>query len=406
MRAADAFGHVLSRHLHMDAARPGAFRGMRLEEAAHLAENGVEPAGLAAMGGRDGVAMHRVGQPDDRCARLPHGAQQARQLALELVHAHPADEREPPRLVLGVQPVDEAQQVLGLGRRADLQPDRVADAAHELDMRAVQLAGAVADPEEMRRTGIGVAGRGIDARQRLLIGQQQRLVAGVEIRLADLRRGFGGHAAGAHEVQRLVDPRRQILVAGGQRAALDEAEVPAMDAVQIGIAAGREGAQQVERARRLEIAGLHPRGVRHPGFGREGRAVDDVAAIARERVLADGLGLGAARLGELARHAAHLHHRHAAAVGQHHRHLQQHAEGVADDVGGKIVEALGAVAALQHEGAALGDAGEGGLQPPRLAGKNQRRVAAQPALDRGELRGVRIGGHLPHRPGAPAIGAP
>jgi hypothetical protein len=36
--------------------------------------------------------------------------------------------------------------------------------------------------------------------------------------------------------------------------------------------------------------------------------------------------------------------------GQHHRHLQQHAEGVADVVGDGIGEALGAVAALQQEG--------------------------------------------------------
>ena len=305
-----------------------------------------------------------------------------------------------------VQPVDEAQQVLGFGRGTDLEADGVADAPHELDMRAVQLAGAIADPEEMRRTGISVAAGGIDARQRLLIGQQQRLMAGVEIRLADLRRGFRGHAAGAHEVERLVDPRRQILVAGGEGAALHEAEVPAMDAVEIGIAAGREGAQQVERAGGLEIARLHAHRVRHAGLSGEGRAVDDVAAIARQRVLTDRLGLGAARLGELARHAAHLHHRHAAAVSQHHRHLQQHAEGVADDVGGEIVEALGAVAALQHEGAALGDAGEGGFQPPRFAREDERRIAAQPGLDRGEAGGVRIDRHLPHRLGTPAVGAP
>ena len=54
-------------------------------------------------------------------------------------------------------------------------------------MRAVRLAGAVADPEEMRRAAVPVAGGAIDARQRLLVGQQQRLVAGVELGLADLR---------------------------------------------------------------------------------------------------------------------------------------------------------------------------------------------------------------------------
>ena len=45
------------------------------------------------------------------------------------------------------------------------------------------------------------------AGQRLLVGQQQRLVADVEIGLAHVARGGAGHAAGGHEGQRLVDPR-------------------------------------------------------------------------------------------------------------------------------------------------------------------------------------------------------
>src|ERR1700710_1357896 len=70
MGAADAFGDVLARHLDMRAARPGAFRRMRFEEAAHLAQDGVEAAGLSAMAGGDGVAVHRVADPADRRAFL------------------------------------------------------------------------------------------------------------------------------------------------------------------------------------------------------------------------------------------------------------------------------------------------------------------------------------------------
>jgi hypothetical protein len=71
-------------------------------------------------------------------------------------------------------------------RRADLHADRILHAAQEFDMRAVGLARAVADPQEMRRAAVPVAGGGIDAGQRLLIRQQQRLVAGVEIGLAQI----------------------------------------------------------------------------------------------------------------------------------------------------------------------------------------------------------------------------
>ena len=51
-------------------------------------------------------------------------------------------------------------------------------------MRAVELARAVADPDEMRRASVGVARGAVHPRERLLIRQQQRLVAGIEIGLA------------------------------------------------------------------------------------------------------------------------------------------------------------------------------------------------------------------------------
>ena len=62
--------------------------------------------------------------------------------------------------------------------------------------------------------------------------------------------------------------RGQVAVALGQRRALDEIQVPAMHLVQVGIAAGGEGAQQVQRAGRLEIAELHARRIGHAGLRR------------------------------------------------------------------------------------------------------------------------------------------
>ena len=159
-------------------------------------------------------------------------------------------------------------------------------------MRTVHLARAIADPQEMRRTAIPVAAGGIDARQRLLIRQQQRLMADIEIGLPQIARGGAGHAAGGHEGQRFVNPVRQILVAFGQRGALDEAEIPAMHLMQVRIAAGRKGAQQVERAGRLEIGEFHPLRVGNARVRREFRPVDDVAAIAGQGDIAHGFVVG------------------------------------------------------------------------------------------------------------------
>src|SRR4029078_13354630 len=92
------------------------------------------------------------------------------------------------------------------------------------------------------------------------------------------------------------------------------------------------------------------------------------------------LGRRRARLRELAGDAADLHHRRSGGIGEHHRHLEEDAEEVADVVGAMLGEALGAIAALEQEGLALGDAAERLHQVARLTGKNQRRKSRKLAL--------------------------
>src|SRR6185312_304836 len=74
----------------------------------------------------------------------------------------------------------------------------------------------------------------------------------------------------------------------------------------------------------------------------------------------------------------------------------------ADVVGGEVLEALGAVAALQQEGLARRDLGQRALELARLAGKHQRRIAAQARLGPADRLGVRVDRHLLGRLAAPA----
>ena len=211
---------------------------------------------------------------------------------------------------------------------------------------------------------------------------------------------------GAHEAQGLGDVLGDLLVAVPGRAVLDEAEIPPMHMLEIGVAALREGAQQVERCRRLPIGHQHAMRIGNArGLG-ELDAVDDVAAIARQLLAVLRLGRRRARLGELAGDAADLHHRRAAGIGQHHRHLQEHAEEIADGVGAMLGEALGAIAALQQKRLARGDPGELGLQLARLAGEHQRREGRKLLLDVVERGPVGINRDLLDRPRAPAVWAP
>ncbi len=105
---------------------------------------------------------------------------------------------------------------------------------------------------------------------------------GVEILLAQGRGVLGRHPVGLEELEGLGDSVGDFAKAGALGAALDEAEGPAVDAVEIGISALREGAQQVERRRRPAVGLKHAPGVGFAGLHRKRHVVDDVAAIGRQ----------------------------------------------------------------------------------------------------------------------------
>ncbi len=176
--------------------------------------------------------------------------------------------------------------------------------------------------------------------------------------------------------------------------------------MQIGKAALGEGAQQVQGGGGLVVGLQQALRVRYAAFFIEADAVDDVATVGGQGHAVDGFVVGRARLGELPGHAPDLDHRAAGGEGHDDRHLQQHLEGVADFRGGELGEALGAVAALQQEGAALGHFGKLAAQLAGFTGKHQRRIAGQGLLDLQQVRRVGVLGLLLDRQGAPAVRAP
>jgi hypothetical protein len=345
-----------------------------VEETADLGEDVVKAACLDIGGGGDSVAVHRIANPNDFTAFAFDGTDQGRKPGGDRARAHPADQGQAAGFVAGVEDLHNAQEVVGFLGRADLHADRIVDAAQIFHMRAIGPTGTVAAPKEVGRAAVPITGRRIDPGQGLLVGQEQGFVGDVEVGLAHISGRGAGHPAGGHEGERLVDALGEITVAFRQRRALDEAQVPAMDLVQVGIAAGGERAEQVELAGGLEVGQFHAAGVGAAGFGGEVRAVDDIAAVGGQGDAVLGFGIGTTGLGELAGHAPHLRHRQTGAEGQDNRHLQQHAESVAQDVGGEIGETFGAIAAEQHEGLAFGGGRQGGFEAPGLAGEHQGRV--------------------------------
>src|SRR3546814_10062250 len=89
-------------------------------------------------------------------------------------------------------------------------------------MRRPFEAGAVADPQEVARGVVPAAGQAVLTGEGLLIGEQQRLVTGVEARALDLRDGFGGDAARFHAGEGFGNARGGFLIFLRPRAAVHE----------------------------------------------------------------------------------------------------------------------------------------------------------------------------------------
>ena len=213
----------------------------------------------------------------------------------------------------------------------------------------VFLVRARADPQEMRRRVIPVARQAVRTGHGLFVVQEQGLVRGVKLGPADGWNGFRCNAAGFHEAQCIADAVGQPLIAFAQRAPLDEAEIPAVNAVQVGVTALCKSTQQVQRRRGLVIGFQQTLRVGLARFGREFQRIDVIAAIAGQSNSVFCFCIARARLGELPRDAAHFHNWQRTGIGQHDGHLQDNAERIADFVGVEFGKALGAVAPLEEE---------------------------------------------------------
>ena len=107
-----------------------------------------QPAGLVGAA-RLCVAMHWVTDPGHSLPCPLNSLHQGWQLGPQLLLAHAYNDGQPARCVLRVEGVDHGDQVIGVHLVTDLDPNGVANATHELHMRCIQLASALATPQEV-----------------------------------------------------------------------------------------------------------------------------------------------------------------------------------------------------------------------------------------------------------------
>jgi hypothetical protein len=191
-------------------------------------------------------------------------------------------------------------------------------------------------------------------------------VARPDVDLVQLRRVHEIDAAGAHEADRALDLRGDDLVALSLRCARDELLVPHLHLRQVGEAALREGAKQVERGRGLVVRLDHPRWIGGSRL-RGGLVVVDHVPEEDGSSSSPTRSTGSTSVWRTARRSGRPSRAVAPAIDHHHRHLQQNLQLLADRDSREVPKRLRTVARLEEEGAAGGDLAERGLQLTGLA---------------------------------------
>src|SRR5260221_11514122 len=116
------------------------------------------------------------------------------------------DQRDATGLAIRIEYREQAAQPLDGHRGTDLDADRIANAAVELDVRAFELRRAHADPRKVRRQVVVAIAAWHASRLRLLVRQRERLVAGVDV--DGTQRLVLDAGDRADEVERLADRRQ------------------------------------------------------------------------------------------------------------------------------------------------------------------------------------------------------
>ena len=299
--------------------------------------------------------MHRIRHPRDGASVVARSLKQGWQCLADARCPHAGDEGQAPVLAVRVETVDKRTHLLGRGRGAELNADGVAHARQQLNVSAFLLAGALSRPQEVGGRVVGFAGARVDARHRRLVLQEECLVRGIEVNVAQ---GLKVDSRRPHEFDGPVNVLGQRFVAR-VRGVGHEPLIPAMHLAKIRVSALRERADQVERRGRMVVQRQEPLRVGFTCVGSELDGVHGVAAVAGKSHPVSRLRVGRPGLGVLSGDAPHFDDGQRRSVGQDDGHLQERLDLEPHVVGRRLREGLRAVPAHQDESLAA----PGGAHP-------------------------------------------
>ena len=172
---------VLSCHFKVNPPWVTAHLIVHVKEGPQLSPDPIKVPCLEARFRLACVPVNRVGNPDNGLPLTLDSTDEAREVLPELVSTHAHDDRQLAWHILGIHGIDDAYELLGGALVRDLHPEWIANAAGELQVCAVEVAGALTDPEHVSGAVIPFAGGGVLAGESLLVRQQQTLVGRVEV---------------------------------------------------------------------------------------------------------------------------------------------------------------------------------------------------------------------------------
>ena len=179
MRSAPPRHSVTSSPVSSTWTPPGTVpnAAVHVEERRDLVDDVVEVPRLQARRRLHRVAVHRVAHPHDFCSGCRHLLHDRRQHVTNASGAHPTDQRQPPGYAVGIESLDQQYRVVGRHSRAELDRHRIRDRRGKRNVCTVELPGPLPHPQQMTRQVVHRSRRLVDASERLLVVEQQRLVA-------------------------------------------------------------------------------------------------------------------------------------------------------------------------------------------------------------------------------------
>ena len=213
-------------HATQDAAR----RIMKVKGRVKFCNYVFKSARLEATARGGGVAVHGIARPCDFAPGFLNRLNQRRQLVTNKLRPKACDERDAPGPIGRLKNFQQFHQLSRRHGGADLDADRVLNAATILHMGTIELTGALTNPWQMRAQIVQTLM--VSIRLRLFPRQMQRLMAGEEFHRA--KRIIAHHTGGFNEVHGVQDALDHVLIFRAVIRAAHKGQIPMIRPMQVG----------------------------------------------------------------------------------------------------------------------------------------------------------------------------